>query len=69
MSQVKYRLAFEAVEGNWVLRENMPVAGWSIVGRYKTIDEAERAIAALAHPPAEREYDERGQLVGLRVML
>jgi hypothetical protein len=69
MSQVKYRLAFEAVEGKWIVREVDDVDYWKFVGRYPTLEKAEEAIRALAHPPAEREYDEHGNLVGLRVLL
>jgi hypothetical protein len=68
MAQAKYRLSFEAIEGRWVVREDTPDF-WRIAGMYETLEAAEQAIAALAHPPAEREYDEHGNLVGLRVLL
>jgi hypothetical protein len=69
MAEVKYRLAFEAVGGKWIVREFSPTQGWLLAGFFETLEAAEQAIAALAHPPAEREYDEHGNLVGLRVLL
>jgi hypothetical protein len=71
MSQVKYRLAFEAVEGKWVVRERTGDNDlWGLViGRYDSLSEAEDVIAAHAHQPAERLYDEHGRLVELRVPL
>jgi hypothetical protein len=69
MSAPKYRLAYEAISGKWIVREYVGDDTWVLVATRNMLAEAEDTIKALARPPAEREYDADGNLIGVRVLL
>jgi hypothetical protein len=68
VSEARYRISYEAIENKWIVRE-WNGDGWSFAAMRNTLAEAEATVAALAHPPSEREYDTDGNLIGVRVMI
>jgi hypothetical protein len=68
VSEARYRISYEAIEAKWIVREWVG-GGWAVAAMRNTLAEAEATVAALAHPPSEREYDTDGNLIGVRVMI